>query len=125
MLLTLAGVAVDTDDSHLFKLDEGVAQRVSGLPVSDDLTAVHDKVTTQQQLNNTEQRANNCAEPFGGQHHLLMDPKREKMISRSSSVVTGFSLHTNSTFSGGRTSASGRSPTWRAREEKGLRRRRL
>lgn len=125
MSLTLAGVAVETDDSHLFKLDEGVAQRVSGLPVSDDFTAAHDKVTTRQQFNNTEQRVNHCVEAFGGQHHLLMDPKREKMISRSSSVVTGFSLHTNSTFSGGRTSASGRSPTWRAREEKGLRRRRL
>lgn len=45
--------------------------------------------------------------------HLFMEPKREKMISRSSSVVTGFSLHTNSTFSGGLTSASGRSPTCR------------
>lgn len=42
-----------------------------------------------------------------------MVPKREKMISRSSSVVTGFSLHTNRTFSGGLMSASGRSPTWR------------
>lgn len=40
-----------------------------------------------------------------------MHPKREKMISRSSSVVTGFSLHTNRTFSGGFTFASGRSPT--------------
>lgn len=28
-------------DSHLVKLDEGVAQRVSRLPVSDDLTAAH------------------------------------------------------------------------------------
>lgn len=41
-----------------------------------------------------------------------MDPKREKIISRSSSVVTGFSLQTKRTFSGGLTSASGRSPTW-------------
>lgn len=42
-----------------------------------------------------------------------MEPKREKMISRSSSVVTGLSLHTNKTFSGGFMSASGRSPTCR------------
>lgn len=49
----------------------------------------------------------------GRRRHLLMVPKREKMISRSSSVVTGLSLQTNSTFSGGRTSASGRSPTCR------------
>lgn len=49
------------------------------------------------------------------QRHLLMVPKREKMISRSSSVVTGLSLQTNSTFSGGRMSASGRSPTWTER----------
>lgn len=49
---------------------------------------------------------------LGRRRHLLMVPKREKMISRSSSVVTGLSLQTNSTFSGGRTSASGRSPTW-------------
>eukprot|EP00879_Flechtneria_rotunda_P033884 GHRR01037748.1.p1 GENE.GHRR01037748.1~~GHRR01037748.1.p1 ORF type:complete len:144 (+),score=19.70 GHRR01037748.1:169-600(+) len=33
-----------------------------------------------------------------------------KMISRSSSVVTGFSLHTNSMLLGGLTSASGKSP---------------
>lgn len=45
--------------------------------------------------------------------HLFIVPKRENMISRSSSVVTGFSLHTNSTFSGGLISASGRSPTWK------------
>lgn len=53
----------------------------------------------------------NNKERQGRQRHLLMVPKREKMISRSSSVVTGLSLQTNSTFSGGRTSASGRSPT--------------
>lgn len=40
-----------------------------------------------------------------------MGPNRENIISRSSSVVTGFSLQTNSTFSGGFTSASGKSPT--------------
>lgn len=33
------------------------------------------------------------------------------MSSRSSSLVTGLSLHTNRTFSGGRTFANGRSPT--------------
>lgn len=55
---------------------------------------------------------------FGGWRHLFMDPKREKMISRSSSVVTGFSLHTNNTFSGGFMSASGRSPTWRNKRKK-------
>lgn len=44
-------------------------------------------------------------------NYLLMGPNLENMISRSSSVVTGFSLHTNSTFSGGLTSASGKSPT--------------
>mmetsp|Transcript_10686 Transcript_10686/g.27413 ORF Transcript_10686/g.27413 Transcript_10686/m.27413 type:complete len:202 (+) Transcript_10686:258-863(+) len=42
--------------------------------------------------------------------HDVMVPKRENMISRSSSVVTGFSLHTNSMLDGGLTSASGRSP---------------
>lgn len=43
--------------------------------------------------------------------YLLMGPNLENIISRSSSVVTGFNLHTNSTFSGGLISASGRSPT--------------
>ena len=42
---------------------------------------------------------------------LLIFPNREKIISRSSAVVTGLSLHTNSTFSGGAASTSGRSPT--------------
>lgn len=42
---------------------------------------------------------------------LTISPKREKMSSRSSSRVTGLSLHTKSTFSGGRTLANGRSPT--------------
>lgn len=44
-------------------------------------------------------------------NYLLMGPNRENIISRSSSVVTGFSLQTNSTFSGGLISASGKSPT--------------
>lgn len=44
-------------------------------------------------------------------NYLLIGPNRENIISRSSSVVTGFSLQTNSTFSGGLTSASGKSPT--------------
>lgn len=42
---------------------------------------------------------------------LMIVPKREKMSSRSSSRVTGLSLHTKSTFSGGLTLANGRSPT--------------
>ena len=33
--------------------------------------------------------------------HLLIFPNREKIISKSSAVVTGLSLQTNSTFSGG------------------------
>lgn len=33
------------------------------------------------------------------------------MICKSSSLVTGFSLHTNKTFSGGAISAEGKSPT--------------
>lgn len=33
------------------------------------------------------------------------------MICKSSSLVTGFSLHTNKTFSGGAISAVGKSPT--------------
>ena len=41
----------------------------------------------------------------------MMRPNREKMSSRSSSRVTGLSLQTNNTFSGGRTLANGRSPT--------------
>lgn len=41
---------------------------------------------------------------------LKILPNRPKMSSRSSSPVTGFSLHTNKTFSGGFTSAKGRSP---------------
>lgn len=41
-----------------------------------------------------------------------MGPKREKIISKSSSVVTGFNLQTNRTLSGGFTSASGKSPTY-------------
>lgn len=48
-----------------------------------------------------------------------MVPKREKMISRSSSVVTGFNLQTKRTFSGGLTSASGRSPTYSTRTDGG------
>lgn len=46
-----------------------------------------------------------------------MGPNRENIISRSSSVVTGFSLQTNSTFSGGLTSASGKSPTYGKQKE--------
>lgn len=42
---------------------------------------------------------------------LMIVPKRENMSSRSSSRVTGFSLQTNSTFSGGLTLAKGKSPT--------------
>lgn len=42
---------------------------------------------------------------------LIIGPKRENISSRSSSRVTGLSLHTNNTFSGGRTLANGRSPT--------------
>lgn len=42
---------------------------------------------------------------------LMIGPKRENMSSRSSSRVTGLSLHTKRTFSGGRTLAKGRSPT--------------
>ena len=42
---------------------------------------------------------------------LLTFPKRLKIISKSSSLVTGFSLQMNKTFSGGAISASGRSPT--------------
>lgn len=38
-------------------------------------------------------------------------PNREKMSCSDSSSVTGLSLHTKSTFSGGATSAKGRSPT--------------
>ena len=41
-----------------------------------------------------------------------MGPNLEKIISRSSSVVTGLSLQTNKTSSGGATSASGMSPNW-------------
>lgn len=42
---------------------------------------------------------------------LMIVPKRENINSRSSSRVTGLSLHTKRTFSGGRTLANGRSPT--------------
>lgn len=47
--------------------------------------------------------------------HLMMSqevivPKREKIISRSSSVVTGLSLQMNNMLGGGLASASGRSP---------------
>lgn len=42
---------------------------------------------------------------------LIMVPNLEKMSSKSSSRVTGLSLHTKRTFSGGRTLAKGRSPT--------------
>ena len=43
----------------------------------------------------------------------LIGPNLEKIISRSSLLVTGFSLQTNNTFSGGFISASGKSPTER------------
>lgn len=42
--------------------------------------------------------------------HIACGSRLVKMISKSSSVVTGLSLQTNSTFSGGFMSASGRSP---------------
>ena len=41
---------------------------------------------------------------------LKILPNREKINSRSSSCVTGFNLHTNKMFSGGRTAANGISP---------------
>lgn len=44
--------------------------------------------------------------------YLFIEPNRENMISRSSSVVTGLSLQTKRTFSGGLIFASGKSPTW-------------
>jgi hypothetical protein len=50
--------------------------------------------------------------PQNGRYaYLLICPNLENMISKSSSVVTGFNLHTNKTFSGGLISASGISPT--------------
>lgn len=48
---------------------------------------------------------------FNNVVYPIILPNREKIISRSSSVVTGFSLQTNSTLSGGAASASGKSPT--------------
>lgn len=42
---------------------------------------------------------------------LIIVPKRENISSRSSSRVTGLSLQTKRTFSGGRTFANGKSPT--------------
>ncbi len=42
---------------------------------------------------------------------LRILPNREKKSSRSSLLVTGFSLQTKRMFSGGRTSANGKSPT--------------
>lgn len=42
---------------------------------------------------------------------LMIVPKRLKMSSRSSLRVTGLSLQTKRMFSGGRTSAKGKSPT--------------
>ncbi len=41
-----------------------------------------------------------------------MGPKRENMISKSASVVTGFNLQTKRTFSGGLIFASGKSPIY-------------
>jgi len=38
-------------------------------------------------------------------------PNLLNIICKSSSLVTGFSLHTNKTFSGGAISAEGKSPT--------------
>ena len=52
-----------------------------------------------------------AVQPRGRTWQALMAPKRAKMISRSSSSVTGLSLHTKSTFSGGARSASGMSPS--------------
>lgn len=43
--------------------------------------------------------------------NLTILPNLLNMICKSSSLVTGFSLHTNKTFSGGATSAEGKSPT--------------
>lgn len=50
--------------------------------------------------------------------YLFIEPNRENMISRSSSVVTGLSLQTKRTFSGGLIFASGKSPTWGTMQER-------
>lgn len=43
--------------------------------------------------------------------YLIILPNRLNIICKSSSLVTGFNLQTNKTFSGGATSAEGKSPT--------------
>ena len=43
--------------------------------------------------------------------YLRISPNLEKITSKSSAVVTGFSLQTNNTLSSGVTSWSGKSPT--------------
>lgn len=103
--------------SHLLKLDESVTERVSCFPVPDDFTAAGDRRWIRgREDRSRDQQLDASAHP----QHLLMEPKREKMISRSSSVVTGFNLQTKRTFSGGLTSASGRSPTYSRWVEKRL-----
>ena len=130
----------------VLKLDESVAQRVARLEVADDLCAIvrgrsRPLVSSPDQLGCGGAPA--CAfrgsleKKKGGEGglrarrrrnappHLTTAPKREKISSRSSSRVTGFSRHTNRTFSGGLTSAKGRSPTWTsAGQEEGGRGRR-
>lgn len=103
------GVTHRRKRTNLFKFNESVTERVSCFPVSDDLTATQDKRTMKVSVSQPSSKNLNTNSQ---KNHLFMDPKREKMISRSSSVVTGFNLQTKRTFSGGLTSASGRSPTY-------------
>lgn len=73
----------------VLKLDKRILQTVARLGVSRCARTFLSRITSQ----------------------LRISPKREKMSSRSSLRVTGLSLHTKSTFSGGLMSACGKSPT--------------
>ena len=104
-----------------FKLNKGVLQTVAGFVIANDFAAVAAAAGGKEEGRRREQREGIVSVRASATEenpqwavrcsHLLMSPKREKINSKSSSVVTGCSLHTNNTFLGGSMSASGMSPS--------------
>lgn len=80
------------------------------LSVVQPLTATPMATDEQQAKTKTKQKPQDQEKKSLRPRPIHRLPYLLKMISRSSSVVTGLSLHTNSMLLGGFTSASGRSP---------------
>lgn len=83
----------------LVEFDKCIAERLARLSISDDLATVR---TLRMALGGGDKKE---------EEYLWILPNRLKMSSKSSSRVIGFNLHTKMTFSGGFTSAKGKSPT--------------